>query len=49
MLDASLDKLLPLILRLVESDNEVNAELLEDGDVIIRSERTILISDIKWS
>ena len=48
VLDAVLGKLLLVVLWLVQSDNHGHAHLLENGDVVLRRERPVLISHIQW-
>jgi hypothetical protein len=47
MLDTCLNELLSIVLWLVKSDNQLHSELFEDWDVVIRCERTVLISHIE--
>jgi hypothetical protein len=38
-----------VVLWFVQSDNEGDAEFFEDGDIVVRCERTVLISHIEWT
>lgn len=49
MLDAVLGKFLLVILWLVQPHNESYTKLLENWNIVIGCERSILISDVKWS
>lgn len=44
--DARLDKLLLFVLGLIEANDERYAELLENGNIVIRSERAVLVGHI---
>jgi hypothetical protein len=48
VLDAALYELLFLVLGLVKTNHQGHAELLENGNVVIGSEATVLVSDILW-
>jgi hypothetical protein len=49
VVDASFLEDLLIVLRLVESDNERNSELLEDGNVVLRREGTVFVMYWNWS
>lgn len=49
MFDSSLGELLLVVLRFVEPDNQRNPHLFENWNVIVWSERTILVCHIQRS
>lgn len=46
MLDSSFNKLLLLILGLIQTHDQRHAKLLKDGHIVIRSEATIFVSHV---
>jgi len=49
MLETLVDKLFAVISGLVQTDDKGDAQLLENGDVLVGSERTISIRDVERS
>lgn len=47
MLDSLVDELLPVVGSLVESNYKCYTQLLEDWNVVVRSEGTISIGDVE--
>ena len=49
MLDAVLGKLLLVILWFIEPDDHCHAHFFENGDIVLRCKRSVLISHVQWS